>query len=125
MALRRRLVDTTPGVTTRDLESHGSLRRDCVAGCEDVSFWDLFQGGDLRARSAAGGPTDGGAPQRRGADVVLGHRRQRHPARRLPDNVTSWTGHEFTFPLSTFFGDSIGPPVYVTVDVTVEVWYTP
>jgi hypothetical protein len=105
------------GCLCRRLRLRGRMRGDLVLG--------PLQGSDLRARSAAGGPTDGGARQRRGAASFWGTVAHGIQLDGYSDNVTSWTGHEFTFPLSAFFGDAVGPPVYVTVDVTVEVSYTP
>jgi hypothetical protein len=40
-----------------------------------------------------------------------------------PDDSTSWTGHDFTFPLMTFHGQPQEPPLYIAIEVTVRVWY--
>ena len=98
---------------------------DCVAGCAEISFWDLFKatifGPDpQRAVSPMEEHPNGVTPESFWGTVANGIQLDGYP-----NNVTSWTGHQFTFPLSTFFGDSVGPPVYLTVDVTVEVSYTP
>ena len=98
---------------------------DCVAGCAEISFWDLFKatifGPDpQRAVSPMEEHSNGVTPESFWGTVANGIQLDGYP-----NNVTSWTGHQFTFPLSTFFGDTVGPPVYLTVDVTVEVSYTP
>jgi hypothetical protein len=98
---------------------------DCVAGCEEISFWDLFKAAIFGPDPQPAVPPmeehpNGVTPTSFWGTVANGIQLDGYP-----DNVTSWTGHEFTFPLSTFFGDAVGPPVYVTVDVTVEVSYTP
>jgi hypothetical protein len=98
---------------------------DCVAGCEEISFWDVFKAAIFGPDPPPAVPPmqehpNGVTPTSFWGTVANGIQLDGYP-----DNVTSWTGHQFTFPLPTFFGDAVGPPVYVTVNVTVEVSYTP
>ncbi len=98
---------------------------DCVAGCEEISFWDLFSAAIFgpvppQAVPPMQGSANGVTPTSFWGTVANGIQLDGYP-----DNVTSWTGHEFSFPLSTYYGAPVGPPVYLTMDVTVEVAYGP
>lgn len=98
---------------------------DCVAGCEQVSFWDLFAAAILgpippQAVPPAVQTANGVTPTSFWGTVSNAIQLDGYPT-----NVTSWTGHQFSFPLSTFNGDPVGPPVYLTMNVTVAVTYQP
>lgn len=94
-----------------------------MAGCEDISLWDIIsaaffgpplQGAAPPLQEHAGGVLDDGFWGTVAAGIQLDG---------YPNDANSWTGHEFTFPLSTFWGQPVGPPVYLTVNVTVKVSY--
>ncbi|WP_116997033.1 hypothetical protein [Desertimonas flava] len=92
----------------------------CVDGCGDGGgVFDLDQAVPLGVDAANGSEADHDSAVWWGTianDIQLDG---------YPDDVTSWTGHQFTFPLSTFHGEPVGPAVYLTADVTVEVSYVP
>lgn len=98
----------------------------CVAGCEDVSFWDLFAaaifgiGTDQQAVPPEQDHANGVADRYFWGTIANGIELDGYP-----DDVTSWTGHQFTFPLSTYHGEPVGPAVYLAADVTVDVSYVP
>lgn len=97
----------------------------CLAGCEDVSLWDLFVEAIFGAVPPQAVPpmvehSNGVTPSSFWGTVANGVQLDGYP-----DDVNSWTGHEFTFPLSTFNGEAVGPPVYLQLEVTVEVVYSP
>ena len=97
---------------------------DCVAGCEEVSFWDLFVAAIFGTVPPQAIPPKVEHANGVGETLFWGTVANGIQLDGYPDDATYWVGHEFTFPLSTFFGDEVGPPVYLTVDVTVEVSYT-
>jgi hypothetical protein len=99
----------------------------CNLGCEDVSFWTLFVDNIFGAPAQQAAPFGAGPPDHSGGvygNTFYGAIGASIQLDGYPDDATTWTGHEFTFALSTFWGDSVGPPVYLTVDVTVEVSYS-